>query len=299
MKTFSICCKRNPRILQASAFGFGTTLHSLQCFNRVLEPPDATPSTPRCPQVMQESKLTKISSKSRRNFLRNILLIPAIAVPAVNPAAAWTSYFDKYDQYAANYDNLDGTNLIAGVLGFNALRRQLLDRAKGNVLELGVGTGVNLPLYNFQQVCSVTGLDLSPQMLSLAKKRAAKIDRGAADIQFLEGRAEDVQLPDNTFDTIVDTFSLCVFPEPIEALREMKRLLSSSPDARVLLLEHSLSLNPLLAAYQNLTAEPTAAMSKGCYPNQSVAAMVRQVGFTVLKEERHLSGTITYLELCA
>lgn len=232
-------------------------------------------------------------------MLQQFLITSALTLRADDPAIASSSYYDKYDEYASTYENLDGTTFLANILGFNALRRKLLSQATGDVLELGIGTGVNLPLYNYTQVSSVTGLDFSAEMLALAKKSAAEIDHDKVEIRFLEGRAEDVRLHDNTFDTIVDTFSLCVFPEPVKALQEMKRLLKDSANARVLLLEHSLSVNPVLAAYQNMTAEPTAAMSKGCYPNQDVVAMVRQVGFQVLRRESHLAGTVVYLELGA
>lgn len=251
-----------------------------------------------CPRATRQEREFSVSGAiSRRLVLKETLLASTISLLAAAPASARESYFDKYDRYASTYECLDGTTFLPDILGFSALRAKLLGQAKGDLLEVGIGTGVNLPLYNYNQVSSVTGLDFSSEMLSYARNRIAETNHGDAKIRLLQGRAEDVPLPSNSFDTVVDTFSLCVFPQPERALMEMKRVLKETPNARVLLLEHSLSLNPLLAAYQSLTAEPVASMSKGCYPNQDVSAMVRRIGFEVLKRESHLAGTILYLEL--
>lgn len=234
---------------------------------------------------------------SRRAILRQ-LLVASVAIPKVTfPALASTSHYDKYDQYAETYEKLDGTTGLADILGFSELRRRLLSQAKGDVLELGIGTGLNLPLYDFREVSSITGVDFSAEMLSFASRRAMEITNSKPEIRLVEGRAEKLQLPDKSFDTVLDTFSLCVFPEPLKALKEMRRLVKDASTARVLLLEHSRSSNPVLATYQDVTAEPTAAMSKGCYPNQDVIAMVRSTGFKILKQERHLAGTVVFLEL--
>lgn len=286
-----------PQVFTKPAFQCGTAPWSLQILNSKFEQSKALSNDHKCPRAFEKPQITATNCVSRRIFLHNLILLQTLALPMVNSVLASELYFDKYDQYAATYERLDGTNSIANTLGFNTLRKKLIERAKGDTLELGIGTGVNLPLYNFQLVSSVTGLDFSSEMLSLAKQQASQIAHEAPNIRFIQGRAENVNLPDGTFDTILDTFSLCVFPEPVQALQEAKRLLRNSPGARVLLLEHSLSGNPLLAAYQNLIAEPTAAMSKGCYPNQNVTEMVRGLGFRILHEERYLAGTIVYLEL--
>lgn len=201
----------------------------------------------------------------------------------------------SYDTYAANYDNWDGTTPLTNALGLTALRRRLLSRAKGVTLEYAVGTGLNLSLYNPALVSSLTALDLSGEMLSRAERRAHSL---TTPVQLLQVSAEDTGLPASSYDTIVDTFSLCVFSDPSAALREMKRLLRrSNPDATALLLEHTLSPNPILAAYQNVTAAPAASMSKGCVANQDVVHLVRDIGFRVRECEYHLAGTVVYLEL--
>lgn len=131
-------------------------------------------------------------------------------------------------------------------------------------------------------------------MLTLARERTSTLPQ-TSQISFIHASVDDTQLPPASFDTIVDTFNLCVYSDPVKALKEMKRLVRI--DGRVLLLEHTRSINALLAAYQDLTANATAAMSKGCYPNQDVLKLVHSVGFKVLNCEYHAVGSIVYLEL--
>ena len=98
----------------------------------------------------------------------------------------------------------------------------------------------------------------------------------------------------SSFDTVVDTFSCCVFPDPQAAINEMSRVLR--PGGRLLLLEHNRSPNPLLGAYQDLTADTVAnAGGKGCYWNQDVPRMVRAAGLDIVQRSDRLGGLIVLL----
>lgn len=238
-------------------------------------------SNPTIVHLSPSAVLPAPSFHSRRSILVSLLVLPALSFPS-------------YDTYAPSYDILDGFNPLTNFLGFKNLRRRLISQATGHVLETGVGTGLNLPLYNYSLISSLTALDLSGGMLALARERASTFTE-ASQLLFLQATVDNTQLPSASFDTIVDTFNLCVYSNPVEALEEMKRLVRT--DGRVLLLEHTKSTNALLAAYQDLTASATAAMSKGCYPNQDVLKLVRSIGFKVLNCEYHVAGSIIYLEL--
>lgn len=131
-------------------------------------------------------------------------------------------------------------------------------------------------------------------MLAVARQRAAPL-AATSQISFVQASVDDMPLQSASFDTIIDTFNLCVYPNPVDALKEMKRLVKK--DGRVLLLEHTKSTNSLLAAYQDLTASATASISKGCYPNQDVLKLVQSTGFKVLDMEYHVAGSIVYLQL--
>jgi ubiquinone/menaquinone biosynthesis C-methylase UbiE len=105
---------------------------------------------------------------------------------------------------------------------------------------------------------------------------------------------ERLPFQDASFDSVVDTFSLCVFPRPGEALRELARVLR--PGGRLLLLEHSRSSSPLLAAYQDATNGAVAAMSKGCAWNQDVEALLAGAGLRPLRLERYVAGTVVLVQ---
>ncbi len=105
---------------------------------------------------------------------------------------------------------------------------------------------------------------------------------------------ESLPFPDDTFDCVVDTFSLCVFPRPDAALKEMARVLK--PGGRLLLLEHSRSSNALLAAYQDVTNSAVVALSKGCAWNQDVAGLLRGAGLKPVQLEQHVAGTVVMVQ---
>ena len=114
-------------------------------------------------------------------------------------------------------------------------RHQTIASARGLVLEVGVGSGVNLPLYR-PAVTHVVGLDPSPQLLRLASRRAAD---AVVPVSLLRGSAEHDPFADAVFDTIVMTWTLCSIPNPIAALTEMRRVLR--PGGRLIFVEHGLS----------------------------------------------------------
>lgn len=193
-----------------------------------------------------------------------------------------------YDNYAKAYDSLDD-GFMADIFGIPAMRRLLLDYAAGSVLEVGVGTGINLPLYNRGLVTSVTGVDLSQGMLDQATRRieSAGISHWA---NLQTGDVTALPFGDAEFDTVVDTFSLCVFRQPAEALAEMARMIR--PNGRLLLLEHSRSGLPLLGWWQDVSASAVASSGKGCYWNQDVNRLVQRAGFKILRQQEFLAGTV-------
>mmetsp|Transcript_18342 Transcript_18342/g.22012 ORF Transcript_18342/g.22012 Transcript_18342/m.22012 type:complete len:325 (-) Transcript_18342:154-1128(-) len=198
----------------------------------------------------------------------------------------------QYDAYANAYDNLNG-GPAAEALGFDKLRAELISRATGNILEVGVGTGLNLPLYRSEQVKGLTGIDLSQGMLNEAAVRGSRLPiQGSLSLV----RADVEQLPfdSDSFDSVVDTFSLCVFPKPLEALQELARVVQ--PGGKVLLLEHNRSPNAIFGAYQDLTAKPVAAMSKGCAYNQDVPLLMSQAGLKIVEQTPALGGLILLIE---
>ncbi|MGE7274838.1 class I SAM-dependent methyltransferase [Brevibacillus panacihumi] len=115
--------------------------------------------------------------------------------------------------------------------GFHSIRKELLENATGAVLEIGAGTGLNFPYY--QHVDKVVAIEPNQTMRERAQQRLAFSN---FPIELLEGDAQQLPYPDNTFDTIVGTLVFCTIPNPDIALREMKRV--CKPDGKLLLFEH-------------------------------------------------------------
>jgi len=209
-------------------------------------------------------------------------------VPGARAGTDAASLRSDYNRYSAGYDDLDG-GAAADALGFADLRRALLALARGDVLETAIGTGLNLPQYpRGGEVGALTGLDVSEGMLGQAERKAP----GAPfPVTLVRGDVAAMPFPDAAFDTVVDTFSLCVFPDPAAAVREMARVLR--PGGSLLLLEHTRSALPLLGAYQDATAGPVAATGKGCVWNQDVRALVAAAGLEVRRCDPVLLGTVS------
>jgi ubiquinone/menaquinone biosynthesis C-methylase UbiE len=133
-----------------------------------------------------------------------------------------------YDRNAASYDRIIAW---AEKTLFGGGREWVCSRARGEVLEVAVGTGRNLPFY--PEGIRLTGIELSPKMLDLARLRAAEL---GCEIDLRVGDAQNLPFPDASFDTVVATLALCTIPDECRAVAEAARALR--PGGRLLLLEH-------------------------------------------------------------
>jgi ubiquinone/menaquinone biosynthesis C-methylase UbiE len=129
---------------------------------------------------------------------------------------------------------------------FKNLREQVIGSLEDSILEVGVGTGKNLPYY--KSGTRVTGIDISKGMLLKAKKKLTSFRGESIELQVMN--AEELTFKNGTFDVVVCTFVLCSVPDPIRATSEILRVLK--PDGMFILLEHVLSKIPLLAVGQKL-----------------------------------------------
>jgi ubiquinone/menaquinone biosynthesis C-methylase UbiE len=149
------------------------------------------------------------------------------------------------------------------------------------VLEIGVGSGLNFPLYG-KGVEFVYGIDPSPRLLSIARRRAAA---SGIPVELLLGSATAIPLADNAVDTIVMTWTLCSIPDPLAALREMRRVLK--PDGNLCFVEHGLSPEPGVERWQHRLTPPWRRIAGGCHLDRKMDDLIRQAGFdlTNLHEE--------------
>jgi ubiquinone/menaquinone biosynthesis C-methylase UbiE len=191
----------------------------------------------------------------------------------------------KYDHFARWYDWVEG---IPDLLGLRRLRRRLLRRASEKVLEVAVGTGKNLTYY--PRDCRIIAVDLSREMLSVARRRAAKL---SINVSFLVADAEALPFREQSFDTIVSSLSTCTFPDPVVALREIARVCRTN--GKVLLLEHGRSDRERLGRWQDRHADQFA-RPLGCQWNREPLKLVLEAGLKVNEAKRNFLGIVHQIE---
>ncbi|MDP1875127.1 class I SAM-dependent methyltransferase [Phenylobacterium sp.] len=168
-------------------------------------------------------------------------------------------------------------SLLTCACGSPAIMRQrarVVPQAEGRVLELGVGGGLNLAFYDPTKVESVTGIDPSPEL----RARALEAPRDAAlKVSVEAGEAENLPFPDQSFDSVVCTFTLCSVGDPGKALAEARRVLK--PTGRFLFCEHGLSPEPEVARWQRRLDPLWSRLAGGCHLNRPVAQTLIAAGF--------------------
>jgi ubiquinone/menaquinone biosynthesis C-methylase UbiE len=160
-----------------------------------------------------------------------------------------------------------------------AYRRRVVPAAEGRVLEIGVGSGLNLPFYS-AATKQVVGLDPSAKLLSMAGQASRKTTRR---IELLEGSAEAVPLEDGSVDTVVTTWTLCTIPDVSRALAELRRVLK--PNGRLLFAEHGRSPDARVRRWQDRLTPIWRRIDGGCHLNRPIAQLVEGAGFRIERME--------------
>lgn len=161
-------------------------------------------------------------------------------------------------------------------LRFRKIRRQLIGDAKGKVLEIGAGTGLNFPYY--YQVEQVDAIDPDPYM---AEKSARRKREALVPIHTHLAEAEKLPFPDHTFDTIVATLVFCTIPNPEQAMKEIIRV--SKPNARILLFEHVRMEQKLLAKAQDWLTPVWKKVCDGCHLNRNTLTLLKNPDLSVVQ----------------
>jgi ubiquinone/menaquinone biosynthesis C-methylase UbiE len=194
--------------------------------------------------------------------------------PTARQKRVWDKSAPSYDKQIAVFEKIQ----------FGGGREWLGERARGRILEVAIGTGRNLPHYPADAI--VTGLELSPVMLGIARRYAANLGR---DVDFREDDAEHLPFRQASFDTAVCALSLCSIPNPAAAVDEMKRVLV--PGGRLLLLDHIGSTWPPVYAAQWLLERITI-RAAGEHFTRRQLPLVDAAGFQVVETERLKAGTV-------
>jgi len=204
----------------------------------------------------------------RRAGRRKIPIVNTIDAPTTPPevSTAWARVF------AAVYDPFLWLGERAGA---RALRQDILAGARGCTVDLGSGTGLNLPHYP-NELDELVLAEPDPAMRSRLEKR---LSRSNAPARLIDAPAERLPLDDGSVDTIVSTFVLCTVDDPELALREVRRVLR--PGGQLLFIEHVRSESPRLAAWQRRLAGPWRSFARGCRCDRRTADLIAASGLTL------------------
>lgn len=167
-------------------------------------------------------------------------------------------------------------DLICGMKTVSRQRQRVVPFAQGDVVEIGFGSGLNLPHYDWDQVRSVTGINPDDGLPRLGWKA---IEQQEKPIELLVESAEAMSLPDQSADSVVVTYSLCSIPDVEAALAEVRRILK--PNGRFFFCEHGLSSRPVVAMLQDRLTPPWRRMASGCHLNRDIGTLVRAAGFAM------------------
>jgi phosphatidylethanolamine/phosphatidyl-N-methylethanolamine N-methyltransferase len=192
----------------------------------------------------------------------------------------------RYDRIAPIYDLMEG---LAEHSRYNDWRRLVWSKVEGkNVLEIGVGTGKNFPYY--PSGVDITAVDFSERMLRRARERAR---REEVKVNLLQMDAQAMEFKDDAFDSVAATFVFCSVPDPVRVLEEIRRVVR--PGGKVVLLEHVLSANRIIAALMNL-ANPLVSRLMGPSINRRTVENVARSGLVVERVTDLSAGIFKLIE---
>ena len=166
------------------------------------------------------------------------------------------------------------THWVCASPAIERLRRRVVPRARGRVLEVGFGSGLNLPHYTKSQVEWIWAVEPSVPMHKLAEPR---IEASGLDVRCIEAVAEEIPLPSASADSAVLTFCLCTVKDPVAALSEVRRVLR--PDGRLLFSEHGAAPDPGVRRWQDRLNGVWGRLAGGCNLNRSIVRLIEDGGF--------------------
>jgi len=153
-------------------------------------------------------------------------------------------------------------------------REKVVPLATGRVLEIGIGSGLNIPFYSGSKVEHLWGLDPSPEMWSIARKNA---EQHHIDVEFIQSGAESIPLDNNSADSVMMTYTMCTIPEAHSALDEVRRVLK--PGGQLIFCEHGLAPDKDVQRWQNRLNPAWKKLGGGCNLNRPIPQLLHQSGF--------------------
>ena len=166
-------------------------------------------------------------------------------------------------------------------------RKKVVPNAEGIVLEVGIGSGLNLPFYDNSKVTRIWGLDPSEELSSMAKETSKNLD---LDVKFISSGAEEIPLPDNYFDTALVTYTMCTIPEVIRANIEIKRVLKNT--GKLIFCEHGIAPDLNIAKWQSRIDPIWGKLAGGCHLNRDIPSILKDSGYEIIKlDQMYLPST--------
>ena len=153
-------------------------------------------------------------------------------------------------------------------------RQKVVPQAEGKVLEVGIGSGLNLPFYDKSKVKKIWGLDPSEELNRMASKVATEEN---LEVDFIISGAENIPLPDDHVDTVLITYTMCTIPEVEQANQEMKRVLK--PGGKMIFCEHGKAPDPNIHKWQNRVNPFWKKIAGGCNLNRDIPDLIEASGF--------------------
>jgi ubiquinone/menaquinone biosynthesis C-methylase UbiE len=174
--------------------------------------------------------------------------------------------------------------------GFQTIRKNLIAKAEGKVLEIGSGTGVNFPYY--EKVDEVVAIE--PQSL-MREQSLIRARNSHVSINVISASAEELPFSENSFDTVVGTLVLCTIPDPLKALKEIRRV--CKPEGKVLWFEHvRINDSSILGSLQDWLTPVWKRLFDGCHLNRNTLQLMKQAGFKIIRIDRFYKKVFLVVE---
>ena len=166
-------------------------------------------------------------------------------------------------------------------------REKVVPLAEGKVLEIGIGSGLNLPFYDKTKVDEIWGLDPSEELSEMA--RAVAIQEGM-EVNFISSGAEEIPLPDDHFDSVLITYTMCTIPEVIRANTEIRRVLKNQ--GKMIFCEHGAAPDDNIRKWQKRINPFWGKIAGGCNIDRNIPSLIQDSGFDIIEiEEMYLPNT--------
>ena len=178
-------------------------------------------------------------------------------------------------------------NCACGSKPVSYQRKKVVPLAEGKVLEIGIGSGLNLPFYDKAKIDEIWGLDPSEELSQMAKQVA---DEESMEVKFISSGAEDIPLPDNYFDCVLVTYTMCTIPEVQRANQEIRRVLKDG--RKMIFCEHGEAPDQNIRKWQNRINPFWGKLAGGCNINRKIPSLIQESGFDIIEmEEMYLPNT--------